>query len=574
MNTTLDPALLAEFLQESRESLDQLEPSLVRFEREPGNIEILHSIFRVMHSLKGNAAFFQLDSMKLLAHELESLLGDVRENRREATPDVVSLILEGGDALRKMIDNVEAGKPAVADHQQFEDLVERIALCRQGESAKVRERAIVQAALALVRELQNASTAVPDSIMDHANRLARLAEAEKEQSGAKGPPASALRSNPNFNHRIGDIEVSPEYGALSDILSHPIATELAPHLIERVKMAIDGLLGRLSGEPKAIVVEMLSNYDTFMSSPIGFDEMLRRLLLDLVEKLRVHVQTYTKAGVPVPNPADAAEPATSAVAGTATIRIAESQVDEFAQLVEELSRNAGAVREAELAAKKAGLPVDTAEALSVASVGLTRIAARMRKRIATLRLVPAERLTRRVPRLVRDLALSIGRRARAEVFGEDVLLEKSILARLEDPLTHLLRNAVDHGIEPPDLRVERGKAPEGVVRVSLERADHMITLVVADDGAGIDVERVKEKALEHGHVDETRLRQMTDREAAALIFGFGVSTAANVSEVSGRGVGLDVVRDNVAAIHGQVTVESTPGAGTTFRLTFPAAGEP
>ena len=207
--------------------------------------------------------------------------------------------------------------------------------------------------------------------------------------------------------------------------------------------------------------------------------------------------------------------------------------------------------------------------MTMLSRRLDMVTADLRESVMKARMQPVSNIFSKMPRIVRDLSQVLGRRVRLEVEGQDTELDKSLLEAIKDPLTHAVRNSLDHGIEPPELRASAGKDPEGTLKLrAIQEGSHVIIEVI-DDGAGIDVEKVRRKAIERGIISNERAAQMVERELLQLIFLPGFSTAAAVTHVSGRGVGMDVVRTNVEKIGGKVEIDSRVGKGTTLRLRIP-----
>jgi len=207
--------------------------------------------------------------------------------------------------------------------------------------------------------------------------------------------------------------------------------------------------------------------------------------------------------------------------------------------------------------------------MTMLSRRLDMVTADLRESVMKARMQPVSNIFSKMPRIVRDLSQVLGRRVRLEVEGQDTELDKSLLEAIKDPLTHAVRNALDHGVEPPDVRAAAGKDPEGILKLRAAQEGSHVIVEFQDDGAGIDVEKVRRKAIERGVISNERAGQMSDRELLQLIFVPGFSTAAAVTNVSGRGVGMDVVRTNVEKIGGKVEIDSRVGKGTTLRLRIP-----
>lgn len=428
-----------EFLIESREAVDQLDRDLVLLEAAPNESSVVARIFRALHTVKGSCGFLGFNKLGQVAHAGEGLLSKIRDGKRQATPEVISALLLTVDAVRKMLESIQA-----TEHDGDSDYAE------------------------LQRQLHDLANEV-----EGAARTASLAiSVLPRAASASAPPTTAL------------LSLRPPSGA-------------AP-----------------KAEAPGVVVT------------------------DVVVKV-------------VDAPAQQAE----------TVRVDVGLLDRLMDLAGELVLTRNQVRQVQVA-------IDSS-ALASAMQRFNLVTAGLQAGIMRMRMQPVEHLFGKFPRLVRDTAKQCGKRARVEVEGKDAELDRTLLDAIKDPLTHLIRNAVDHGIEPPSVRVERGKHPEGVVRVKAVHQSGHVAIELIDDGAGIPLDRVRQKAVSAGLISAERAAQMSDAEATSLIFLPGLSTAGNVTSVSGRGVGMDVVKTNVERLGGTVEVETALGRGTTFRLKLP-----
>jgi two-component system chemotaxis sensor kinase CheA len=260
-----------------------------------------------------------------------------------------------------------------------------------------------------------------------------------------------------------------------------------------------------------------------------------------------------------------AEPTTAdarfATPPSASIRVPVGKVDRLVNLVGEL------VITQSMVARAAAAQGEPSGALAEAVADMDRHARDLHEQVLAMRMVPVRTLFGRFPRVVRDVAASLGKQVAIEVSGDETELDRTVIERISDPLTHLVRNAVDHGLEPPDVRIAAGKPPIGHVWLVAYQQGGSIYIDVGDDGRGLDRERIRAKAIESGLIDATQ--ELTDEQTWALVFHPGFSTAAEVTEVSGRGVGMDVVRRNVEALGGAITIHTDPGLGTRFRIKLP-----
>jgi two-component system chemotaxis sensor kinase CheA len=431
--------IIAEFLVESHENLDQLDSDLVALEREPTSRELLSSIFRTIHTIKGTTGFLGFGHLEALTHAGESLLSRLRDGELGLTPEITDALLTTVDAVRTLLAAIEAtGQEGEPDHAA---LIERLTRLQQGGGA-------------LGEVMVEHGAATPDDVT-----LAVTAQ-------DVGDPRP-----------IGEILVGQ--GATT-----PAEVSLALEVQEERRSVADGSI--------RVDVERL--------------DALMRLIGELV-----------------------------------------------------LTRNqsvahAAAARDATLLHASARLNLITSELQEVA---------------LKMRMQPIDHVWNKLPRVVRDLGAACGKTVRLEMEGRDTELDKTILEAVKDPLTHLVRNAVDHGIEPPEQRRAGGKDEQGLLLLRAFHEGGQVNIEVHDDGAGMDPRRIAAKALERGLVGDEQLARMSDREITNLIFLPGFSTAAAVTNLSGRGVGLDVVKSNLEKIGGAIDVSSAPGAGTTFHVRIP-----
>jgi two-component system, chemotaxis family, sensor kinase CheA len=574
-----DESLLNEFLQESQDSLSSLEPLFIELERNEGDEQVLHAIFRSIHSLKGNAAFFRLTPIKHLAHDLESLLDDLRKHRLTMNKEIMDVVLKSTDELKAMLYRIGRSEKLVTDEQVYNRLLENIKGVQQGKTESDQIRALVGKVQTFLHELRDTSPTAVEHAATMAKELDDYCRKITEEMSA--PPrkereeGKLLLRSTNQVITVGEVDVSREIAALKDIMSNRITTELEEHLSRRVRVAISSLEKKLKGEPRNIVAEMARTYDIFQGSPVGFDEVLRLTLMRLLENLESHasVQTVEKTEGKAQK-ADSGETPYSAsdpAKAVKTIRVPEDSIDAFMRNVEELDKTILSFGKLKLEFERQKVSQDTLLRYADFILKMSKLSDELESGIAAIRMVPARILTQKIPRLARDLAESLNKKIHILIHGDEILLDKSLVESLEDPITHLIRNCLDHGIEPPETRKTLGKPEEGLIRVSFETTDNYVVLTIADDGAGIDLERLKKKAIESGLISSERASKMTQEETLNLIFVSGVTTAEKVSDVSGRGVGLDIVRTNIDNVNGSIAVASSRNRGTTFRITLPGA---
>jgi two-component system chemotaxis sensor kinase CheA len=455
--------IVMEFLVESHENLDQLDQDLVALEREPGSRELLGSIFRTIHTIKGTCGFLAFTRLEALTHIGENLLSRLRDGALVLTPDRASLLLQMVDGVRALLRGIE--------QTGIEPELDQSALC-----------AALTAAL-------EADTAIP------VQRAPEVLAPEPEPE-----PAPEARTTPV-------AEPEPVVAAPVEVETPPVAVVEPPAAVVVEERREDG--DRRQGDRRAA----------------GEDHPAGRPLVD------------------------------------STIRVDVGLLDALMTLVGEL-----------VLTRNQLMQFATAQddmALLRVTQRLNLISGELQEGVMKTRMQPIDTVWSKLPRVVRDLGVSCGKSVRLEMEGKDTELDKTLLEAVKDPITHLVRNAVDHGIETAEVRRAAGKPDEGRLLLRAYHESGQVNVEITDDGKGIDCEVIRAKAVQRGLVTAAQAERMSEREVQALIFHPGFSTAAAVTNVSGRGVGMDVVKTNVERIGGAVDVQSTFGRGTTIRVRIP-----
>ena len=523
------------FLAECEELLEQLEAGLLDLEQGRGGVEVLHEIFRAAHTIKGSAATVGLEGMARLTHALENRLDELRSGLRQPAAGEVSTMLAAVDALRAMLAAVAAGEEPAPPPASV------LAALEAGEPAG---------------EEPAGNEAAPPSRPPGAPAHGEPAAPVPQAGGAGGPRSGSGEASQVPRDRA-DWVVEAE---LDPGCAMPAVRAL------QVLMALEPLGTLVASDPDRDALEAEWNgtrVRAWLAGPASRDA-LREAVGGIPDVLRVRVQPAR------PPAADRGTPAGGGRhADDRTIRVDVELLDLLLNLVGELVVERG--RLGQLGHELAQRPAvhDLADELFRVNVQLARITGALQDAVLKARMLPIARVFRRFPRLVRDLALQLDKDVELELEGEDTELDRTLLDVIADPLLHLVRNALDHGIEPPEERRRLGKPLTGRIRLSAAREGHHVVVRVQDDGRGIDPERLRAAAVAKGLLPPERAAALTDREALDLMFLPGFSTAARVTDISGRGVGLDVVRQSLEQAGGRVEVDSRPGRGTTFTLVLP-----
>ena len=515
--------MLGLFVQESRDHLAALEADLLALESDAGDAARLNRVFRAVHTVKGTAGFFGFAAITALAHVMESVLALVRDGRMAATPALVTDLLAATDRLRAM----------VADPRQAATV------------PSAAELAALQALLHLEPALAAgpAARSVPTSL--HAFRF------DPELIRA------ALREGHHFY--VVQLRLQADIEAAGQTPLHYLR-EIAT-VGTLIDTALDlGSVGGLEDDtPSDLVCSVL------FATPMEPDLLLGAFGIpatQLAQTSSEFFQDWLKSQPTLVPRAPTASDAAPHPRLEESVRLPVRLLDELTQLVGELVR--GRDQLVRLAGES-GAPADLAGAVR----NVATLATDLEQALSCARCQPVGTLFGRFPRLVHDLGRKLGKEMRLETSGDDLPLDRALLAGLTDPLTHLIRNSADHGIEPPAERRRLGKPDAGVVRLCATQADGAALVEIRDDGRGLDLARIAAKAVERQLLTAAQAGALAPAEIRRLIFAPGLSTAAEVSDVSGRGVGMDVVKTDIENLGGQVEVDSEPGQGTVVTIRLP-----
>ncbi|TCM19572.1 two-component system chemotaxis sensor kinase CheA [Novosphingobium sp. PhB165] len=547
------------FFAECEESLSAAEAGLAACREGTQDADTVNAVFRAVHSIKGGAGAFGYIALQAYTHTFETLLSDVREGLVAIEPKLVDLLLRALDTLSDHVEAAQEGGAPPPDAALIAEMEAAMAVGGAG-SAHV-------AAPESEPEPEPASDSGEDFGLDLDALLDDLTggfdTAAPEHSRWPvhlRPRAGAMRNGSE------PLLMLREIAALGGQVEQCDVSQVPP--LDALSVA-EGYLGWTFSLPIDVAEDAVREIFDFIGDDcalaFGADEEIPpvELLSPGIEcaappaEPAAHSPDKPAAPPPAAASAPAQVPAAATTAGQ-SIRIDLFKLDRLIDLVGEL-----VIAQAMLDQRLEGAGVTATEELSLLE-SLTRD---IQESAMSIRAQPIGSVFSRVPRILRDLASTTGKHVKLDVFGETTELDKTVIERLGEPLTHLIRNAVDHGIETAEERIAAGKSPEGTLTLSAEHRSGRILISIGDDGAGINRERVLAKAIEKGIVSADA--QLSAEEIDNLIFAPGFSTAQVVSNISGRGVGMDVVRQNVKDLGGRITIESTPGKGTTFLLTLP-----
>ncbi len=594
----MDPmdAIKQTFFQECEEQLAELESGLMNMQG-GGDAEIVNAVFRAVHSIKGGAGAFGLDDLVRFAHVFETTMDDIRNGVLEADDDVMRVMLLASDILADLVRAAQSG--GVVDEERCAAVAAELASFREpGAPAGDGDDGMGDLSFApapIMLDLDDALGAGgPVMISLDIETMDPSAGPPSEGWRIVFTPRADLYVKANETTRLlrelsavgacragVDLTQLPTFEALDPEGAYltwtiDVVTEAGEAAVREVfdfvewdcELSVVALtpemsppapydLGPLAGPaaPGPIPTETQARTETPASlAPVSAASLTP-----------VSVEEYdAPRGKPTPKAkVEASAPvAANSDAPPATIRVDLDRVDRLIDLVGEL-----VINQAMLAQSLVEIGIGRHTSLAMGLDELEQLSREIQDSVMAIRAQPVKSVFQRMPRLAREVAALTGKQVRLVTEGENTEVDKTVIERIADPLTHMIRNAIDHGLETPDVRIAAGKPAEGTVRMSALHRSGRIVIEIADDGAGINRERVRDIAVQRGLIDPDAA--MSDEEIDNLIFAPGFSTADKLSDISGRGVGMDVVKRSIQALGGRISISSRPGKGSTFSMSLP-----
>ncbi|GAB6889905.1 chemotaxis protein CheA [Geobacillus sp. FSL K6-0789] len=522
------------FIDESKEHLQAINERLLELEKTPEDMSVVNDIFRSAHTLKGMSATMGFEDLANLTHQMENVLDGIRNRRLSVTPELLDVIFEAVDHLEAMISSIAAGGDGTRDVRRTVEQLKRI---EQGE-------------------MPNKQAAREEPPLEHA--YGEFEYYVLEQAKEQGFSVYEIRVRLRDDCLLKAARVYMVFEQLNEVgeivKAMPPVEMLEEEQFDREflvtvvsKAPADELQKRLMGisEIDDVKVSMLSSNEPSAESEKASAPQ-QPAAMEQAEAVQAEAEAPEKQ---------------TAKQATKTIRVNIERLDMLMNLFEELVVDRGRLEQISRELNHAEL-TETVERMS-------RISSDLQTIILNMRMVPVETVFNRFPRMVRQLARELGKKVRLDVIGAETELDRTVIDEIGDPLVHLLRNALDHGIEAPDVRAARGKPEEGTIQLRAYHSGNHVFIEIEDDGAGISREKVLKKAISRGIVSPEEAEHLTDEQVYELIFAPGFSTADHISDISGRGVGLDVVKSTIESLGGTVAVDSRPGQGSLFSIQLP-----
>jgi len=529
------------FIDESKEHLQTINEQLLELEKNPEDVTIVNEIFRSAHTLKGMSATMGFEDLANLTHQMENVLDAIRNHKIQVTPDILDVVFRAVDDLEAMVISIAEGGDGKHD---VTEVVQQLKLIEQGKAPIAAEPA---------------SKPSPSSQLytqTYGEFEYNVLQQSKEQGFTSYEIYIKLRSDCLLKAaRVFMVfETLEQVGEI--IKSNPPAEQL-----EQEQFDQEFIVTVISKENKEDLYKQImkvSEIEEVIVTPLD----LEKIGMELQQAEAAFTQVEEKSEkTEKQEKEEKASTARQTVAGNKTIRVNIERLDSLMNLFEELVIDRGRLEQISRELNHPELQ-ETVERMS-------RISGDLQNIILNMRMVPVETVFNRFPRMVRQLARDLGKKVNLEIIGAETELDRTVIDEIGDPLVHLLRNAIDHGIETPDVRRAKGKPEEGTVRLKAYHSGNHVFIEIEDDGAGINREKVLKKAISKGIISEQNAANLTDKQVYELIFSSGFSTADKISDVSGRGVGLDVVKNTIESLGGSVTIDSYEGVGSVFSIQLP-----
>jgi len=542
----------ATYFEECSELLATAEETIARLQEGTGSDDDLNALFRCVHSIKGGGGAFAFEDLVHFAHVFETSMDALRSGRAQLTPHVADILVRGNDVLGDFVRAAQEGTTLPADHGA--EVKASLASIISGERLPVD-----QAARPAPMAQPAAAAPVQPGFATWTIRLVPAPTLLKTGND----PLLMIRELAS----LGEMKVAVDRSRLPGLAEMDAQMAYLAWTFTLVtdqgRTAIEDVFEFVAGDSAEVSIEQIGQtVDAEEGDGWGLFAPLPP-----TPELTPSPATTAPGSTSAAHPAVVASPPRGGETGaggihTSSIRVDLDRVDRLVNMVGEL-----VITQAMLGQQASGFSIESHPELVQGLQELSHHTRELQESVMAIRAQPVKALFSRAPRLVRDLSAKLGKQARLVMSGENTEVDKTVIEQLSDPLTHLIRNSLDHGIEMPDERVANGKPAEGTIHLGAEHRSGRVIIEVSDDGKGIDRRRVLNKAIEKGLVE--RGTPMTDEQIDQLIFAPGFSTAEQVSDVSGRGVGMDVVRKNIQDVGGRVVVQNIPGQGARFILSLP-----
>ncbi|MGJ9457650.1 chemotaxis protein CheW [Oceanobacillus sp. CF4.6] len=529
------------FLDESREHLQAVNDNILKLEKQPQDIDLVNEIFRSAHTLKGMAATMGYEDIASLTHKMENVLDLIRNQKLTVSTAIIDIIFSAIEYLEEMVSSISEGQDGKKDVSELVELLDQI---EKGEPVKAMIKPTVANEGHFINtdelDLDEFQITIIDQTSEQGFFPYQITVTLTDDCILKG--ARAYMVFESLEDRGEIIRTNP---SVEEIEEGNFAQQFTMIFLSTVEAeTIKTIIGKVS-EVKEVDIGNLVTISNTEKDALPINE--ENLTSQLVQEEAAATTEKSASG--------------TSSSTSKTIRVNLERIDDLLNLFEEVVIDRSRLEAIADNLSNSDL-TDTVEHMS-------RVSTDMQSLILAMRMVPIEQVFNRFPRMIRGLAKDLNKQINLNVIGADTELDRTVIDEIGDPLVHLIRNSVDHGIELPDVRKQFGKQEEGNLILRAFHSGNHVFIEIEDDGAGINREKVQSKAIENGLISASEAELLTDDQVANFILSSGFSTADKVSDISGRGVGLDVVKNKIESLGGQISIESKAGKGSIFSIQLP-----
>ena len=527
------------FIDESTEHLDVLYNQLVELEKNPTDKQVIEEIFRAAHTIKGMSATMGFEDVAHLTHYIENVFDGIRYDKIAVNAQIIDVLFSSIDKLNAMLEDISNGGDGKQDVKQIVTYLEKIetGVLNDDEVVNVKEQTeTATASLQTLTSIDEFEVAILNESIEQGFLNYEISVELKEDCLLKGARVFMI------------FEVLEQLGEV--IKSEPSVSDLEEENFDRTFTVI--LVSKNSEEEIRKKINKVSEIESIVVNHFSIDEIRKKEQTTQPEERKRETNSNEQGK----QTGERRQPATSK-----TIRVNIERLDILMNLFEELVTDRGRLEQISLELDHTDLR-DTVERI-------TRVSGDLQDVILNMRMVPVNHVFTRFPSMIRQLARDLNKNVNVEIIGGDTELDRTVIDEIGDPLVHLIRNAIDHGIESPEERISKGKSEQGTIKLQAYHSGNHVFIEIIDDGSGINKEKILNKAIENGIITSDQVDMLSDQQVYELIMESGFSTTEVISDISGRGVGLDVVKNAIEKLGGNISVDSTLGKGTVFSIELP-----
>lgn len=562
------------FIDETKEHLQNLNEHLLVLEREPENENTINEIFRAAHSLKGMSATMGFTRMQRLTHDMENVLSEIRNGKMKVSSDLVDILFKGLDALEAYLANIQAtSSEGEEDNEDIINALNNILKGKKAESAETAEAAKAEATKAEEAKVAGTKQQQVEAAGDSSKMKFKAIKLEEHEK--KAIVKAGMMDLNVIGVTIYLMETCMLKGARAFMINRAIEEhgeiiKLYPSAqdLEDEKYDFDYSAFIITKETPEVIVGAIMNVSEVKEAVADYiklsdDDIASNTEAIKKEEAAAQIKLFTDTGNAKQGQAAAQKTATKQLTNR-SVRVDIDKLDVLMNLV------------SELIIAKNGLVSRSSEIMQLQDAAfrehieyLERVTTNIHEAVMKTRMVPIESVVNRFPRMIRDLSKQLNKEMELYMTGEDTELDRTVIDEIGDPLMHLLRNAADHGLEPSEERKRLGKNPVGSIYLNAYQDGNSVVIEVKDDGGGINIEKIKKVAIQRGVITEEQAQRMEDKDVIDILFRPSFSTSDKVTEVSGRGVGLDVVKTKIESLGGEIEARSKMGEGSSFIIRLP-----